>query len=867
MEMGAKAVAAKPKVDPWSRSKQANRFNGPNSMNPQVYNAERQAKSPAPKRSVTPQRSVTPAAAKRGASETTTPKRAASVPKARPAAEPSAATAAAAPSTPAPHSVGRSKSPSARGSPPDRPFGLDSQTGKGAASAFAPSSKSRFDSGPGSFYTSGSANTSLGPGSFNPNDGPDSFGASSKSGVAAKPKPSAGMAPTAKGRFDGGPGSMYKPPSPRKPKKRATPQKTEEDAAAEEWSKKLGLGAVAGAKAAPVLKAVDEARAQAERLAAEAVAAREAAETRAAEAERKAGWMTEKAASRVAAAEEARVEAESAVARERALHQATASELEQLREAMATVQAEADELRRELSTMPRKKAASPGAGKVIDRRPVRLRGQVDAEKESQRERMEERKAKREEYWKRLESERIAKEEKIRQEALAKSRTEMGAVRGAPKSDRKGGVQPPPATDALKALALVLPAPGAGGSAKDSARRSPSARQASHGESPPRSAKGARSGRDEAEAGGRSGASPPLQNPLGNPLARSRASATRAVPKATPTGQLRPEEASPAAAEEESWAEEETWAEEHAEEHADDVYDGDGAPAEAAYDDAEYDAMNTMEYESDAEMYEEAGSSAQLASPSPMRQTRPPPPPSALPSTSLSACGADGLANHHHANSATHERPTGMGSSHASSPSAAGSGPTSVSNDDSPLALGFSSRAGLPAPAAYDESEYGAADGSYEAAEAQAERMAREEERKAAEAAEDASLDMRLGSQRRQPSVHKGKALEHDGDMEPESAYDAARAAVQAVVGQRRLFNKGGAAGGPGSALSGLKSLSDSMGSLPQDAFLSKLAKAEELPTSPGGYKLSGMPIPKRPSRVPGGDAPSPALFARGVEAM
>ena len=54
-----------------------------------------------------------------------------------------------------------------------------------------------------------------------------------------------------------------------------------------------------------------------------------------------------------------------------------------------------------------------------------------------------------------------------------------------------------------------------------------------------------------------------------------------------------------------------------------------------------------------------------------------------------------------------------------------------------------------------------------------------------------------------------------------------------------------------SSFSGVR-LSESMGALPQDDFLQRLARAEEAPPSPGGMKGRGLP---------GG-----TLFARGVTA-
>lgn len=283
-----------------------------------------------------------------------------------------------------------------------------SSAGKKASSAFAPTAKGRFDSGPGSMY--GDASKATPPPTFNPNDR-DGFGAKAVTSV----KPSAGFAPTAKGRFDAGPGSMYASATPAAKKSKKTKPADPMDEKAAEWSKALGLGAVAGAKAAPMLKAVDEARERAEATAAEAIAAKEEAEASAAEAVRKSEWITRRADERVAEAEIEVRTAESALAAERAEHDETRRQLQELAEAMAAKEEEMAEMRRELKHGPKKaspKAAGKAGGQVVDRRPVRLRHQLDNEAEAKAEMLEQRKAKREEHWKRLEEERRAKEERL-----------------------------------------------------------------------------------------------------------------------------------------------------------------------------------------------------------------------------------------------------------------------------------------------------------------------------------------------------------------------------------------------------------------------------------------------------------------------
>ena len=379
--------------------------------------------------------------------DVTTPKpRAASAPRQRPVA--------AALKSP----KGALASPKAGGSPESsNPLGGGGPSSAGRekpSSAFAPTSKGRFDSGPGSMYSS-AAKATPAP-TFNPNDY-DSFGGKNAS------KPSPGFAPTSKGRFDAGPGSMYATATTQPKKTKPKPVDPLDEKAAE-WSKALGLGAVAGAKAAPVLKGLDEMRAKAEAEAAEALAAKEAAETSAAEAMRKAEWITKRAEQRVAEAETKLAAAEEALAHSREEHEMTREQLDELREMLDAKDAEIDELRKELKHLPKKH--SPKANKTlqaVDRRPVRLRGQLDQEAESKSAALEARKAKREEHWKKVEEERLAKEERIlkEQESLRLAKTPH-SVRGGRESARTSGDHserrssrgPADATEALKAMALL-----------------------------------------------------------------------------------------------------------------------------------------------------------------------------------------------------------------------------------------------------------------------------------------------------------------------------------------------------------------------------------------------------------------------------
>jgi hypothetical protein len=72
--------------------------------------------------------------------------------------------------------------------------------------------------------------------------------------------------------------------------------------------------------------------------------------------------------------------------------------------------------------------------------------------------------------------------------------------------------------------------------------------------------------------------------------------------------------------------------------------------------------------------------------------------------------------------------------------------------------------------------------------------------------------------------------EDDDERDHESAYDAAQAALKAVTGesQPQLFSKGGTTTASNSFSNSFSNvrLSESLGKLPQDEFLSKLAKAE-----------------------------------------
>ena len=794
-EMGAAAKATSKRVDPWSRGRAKDRFSGPNSMNPQAYQIER-AKSPAPKPVANPLRA-----------EPRTPNsRAASVPKRRPSPKPKAVEGSFgghnAPKTPQPTSI----VPVLRSSPEENRQSTEPLSakgpgsGRGSSSAFASASKGRFDAGPGSFYVA-AERAPPGVGTFNPNDGPDSFGAGGKSpGSMAKPSP--GMAPTNKGRFSPGPGSIYAPAEKKPSKKRnASPSAAAaaQDAAAEEWSKKLGLGAIAGAKAAPVLKAVDEAREKAEALAAQAIAEKEAAEAQAAEAMRKAEWMSNRAQERVVEAEQRCEAAEEEAAEARRAHEELRDALEEAHAEIERVHAEADKLRSQVAKLPQRKL-SPKNNKVIDRRPVRLRGSIDADAEDMAARAEARRTKREEHWKAVEAERIAKEDRIREQQLAKSKEALSGRR--PKSsDRKSGPPPPP--DALKAFALVLPTQERAG--------------------------GSRSDNDVAAASRRSSVS---DHPLGG---------------ITPKSSGRQLEMQ---------------------------------PLESAVDVSESTDADHMEHTP-----EESAS-------------EPPPPPPSLFTYGAGTRAADAIAADEDmemdiaaleaasdgesavdigAWGATQEadgsegRPTGV-CSLANSPlnsiaSAEGK------EEGSPVDLCLSGQAGVPAPEPFFENS------SFEfaAAEAEAEKMVQEEARmasaKAASPAKNSlkggehvpSLDAMLGSMRESAewAAAKSGVLSQPDDEtddiidESGGAHAAAAAAIKAVlgeppssVGKEHLFGRSGTSLTRESSFSGMR-LSESMGALPSDDFLSRLAKAEEAPASPGGMK----------ARIP-----SSALFSRGVGA-
>ena len=745
--MGEAAAKKKPAVDPWARSKANDRFSGPNSMHAKVYEADR-AKTPVKQRPTSPKGPAHPLG--------TPAKRAVSAPK---------------PRSKTPDAVARAKTPDpvAPKTPEISNVNAgDSARTPGKSPAFA-AGKGRFESGVGSYVAKSVA---PGPGQFNPDD---LGGMGSKSNANAKIKASPGMAPTSKGRFDSGAGSIYASAAPaKKVAKKKAPEP--EDAAAEEWSKRLGLGAVAGAKAAPVLKAVDEARAHAEAVAAEAVAAKEAAEAAAAEAIRKAEWMTQTATRKVAEAAERAEAAEAEMTALRAAHHSTSAELEETRETLAAVEAEAGELRKELEKLAPKRGKSPGRdAKVIDRRPVRLRGLVDADKEDSLQKVEERKKKREEHWKKVEQERIEKEDKIRQEQLAKSAAALGSARRSQRSDRRGSGPPPP-PDALKAFALE------GMGIPVAASKSTTARS---------TARAAEETAAEAEGASARDASPKGKSPFHSSPAKGR--------KPSPARKLRPT------------AVEEQQPEQH-EQHEEaplDVSDSSGAAA----------------------------------------------------SSEQPAARADS------------GRPTGMASSSPSPASSPMVGDEMMGDDE-----GMSA-----AQLAYDDD-----DDAFASAEAEAEQLAVEEARKAADARDDAraharalggsaapSLDAKLGSLRDSAGSWvsaKAAGMGYDdlGDDIGEEASEAAAAAVKAVMGGgETLFSRdthlAGSSGNLSSSLtlSGMSSfngmkLSSSMEAMPHDDFLSRLQKAEAMPTSPGGMKgrmagMSGF-----------SSNPSPALFNRGV---
>ena len=200
--------------------------------------------------------------------------------------------------------------------------------------------------------------------------------------------------------------------------------------------------------------------------------------------------------------------------------------------------------------------------------------------------------------------------------------------------------------------------------------------------------------------------------------------------------------------------------------------------------------------------------------------------------------------------------------------------------DSPLALSLSGKLHVPMPDAFVDSS-----ADFAAAEAQAEAQASGEAPRAAAssvanalgamkerhgAPSSPALDKLLGSMRDDSDWASAKAAmvesaarQHDDDIidaDDGSAHAAADAALRAVlgdaapVGKDHLFGRNGALSRESSFSGGLhRSLSESMGALPHDAFLSKLATAEQAPTSPGGMK----------GRMPN----ARGLFSRGAVAV
>ena len=199
--------ASKSAINPWSRSS-ASRFSGYGSMHPQAYEKERESRlSVGGKADGSPATPKRPSAFAAGGGGTTTPKRTAT-PKRR-ASPPGSGESPGAPSESRPRAA---------------------STGKKGSSAFASSSKGRFDAGHGSMYALPSA-ASPGPGAFDHSQ--SSIGFCSSGPSVAKPSP--GMAVTSKGRFDG-PGSMYRAPSPRAKKGKKVKKKTAEEESREQWS-------------------------------------------------------------------------------------------------------------------------------------------------------------------------------------------------------------------------------------------------------------------------------------------------------------------------------------------------------------------------------------------------------------------------------------------------------------------------------------------------------------------------------------------------------------------------------------------------------------------------------------------------------
>ena len=832
--MGDKALAAKSRVDPWSRGSKPDRFSGPGSINQKAYDAERAAMKHPPPRN----RSESPAKGRATSNPLGKP-RASSVPRARPTA--AATPAAPPPKTPPPSNVPRlnttannnngGRSPkSAAGASPEGGSGNPLSAKGASSSAFATSAKGRFDVGPGSYLNSGSAR-SPGVGSYNPDDFAGG-GALAKSTGAMQKKPTPGMAPSAKGRFDAGPGSLYVNAVADKKAAKKKKAPSLEDQAAEEWSRRLGLGAVAGAKAAPVLKEIDQARQAAEDKAAEAVAAMEAAEERSAEAVRKAEWMTDQAVGRVAAATERAEVAEGEAAEARRLHAEALDELAEARAQIAAMAAEQEAMKKELAKLPKRAQSPSGPVKVIDRRPVRLRGQVDADAETNAAKVEERRKKREEHWKKVEAERIAKEDRIREEQLAKT---ASSTQRSQRSARRGSEPPPPA-NALKALALVLPGitPAPTGAAKA-------------GGPAPTAGSASRRGDKETDRAPPTRESPTKARPAsGSPAERPRRSpfAPRTA-AATPPSRSHEEAASSSPA-------------------AVDVSDAPAPPVVA-----------------------QAATKAGVDAEVPQRSTRapPPPPPSALLSlvgqgaalSQMPAAPAEPPPPPHQADVADEDdharhiatsaaprafedadsRPTGVSSQMASpdgSPSGGGGG-SPLGSDASPVApLALHGR--TTTLQQQQQPAWTMSTRDFAEAEAEAERHAMEEARKEADAAADAA------------AARAQSNFEYDGldDVETSSfrlEAEAAEAALKAVRAEsaghgasdhtavappkgEHLFERQPMMAKQSSFSGSFKSLSESIGELPRDEFLSRLAKAEEVPPSPGGMK----------SRMGGG------LFAR-----
>ena len=856
-EMGSVAKS-KSTVDPWSRAKTNDRFSGPNSMNTAAYAFER-SKSPAPE-----SKKPRPPKAE---------KRAASVPKARPPA-----------ANKSPNATPLKRSPSnSRTSPEHNRQSMtghgDSQTsinnplgsGRSASSAFAaPITKGRFDSGPGSFYAVTPGHATPGVGTFNPDDGPNAFGNLGGKSPKSAAKPSPGMAPTSKGRFDG-PNAIYAGATPKKgsEKKKRASTPTAQDKKVEEWSRRLGLGAVAGAKAAPVLKEVDEAREHAEALARQAVQEKEAAEEAAMEATRKAEWMTNRAQERVAEAEERCERAEGAAAQLRVEHDDLASQLEEMRMEAQKAKAEADALRNQLAKLPNRVKSPKPDNRVIDRRPVRLRGTVDADAQSNREKVEARKAKREEHFKAIEAERLAKEDKIKAEQLEKSKAAISGRR--PGSARKsvgGAPAPPPPPEALKGFALVLP--------PDKIKASPPSK------SQVTSQRHQQVDDNENEEAGTFSrrSSGEFEHPLGLLKSDSHRSVERAAfsPARAPAATAKRNSVSPMAPpqppeqqheeeEEELDVSDPMEAEDHDEYHEEDVA-GEDHDDEAHYDDE----VEEEEFEYGYDGY--APSAAAPVASAPVAAKPPPPPPSSFGGSLYSApqqldvsSAAGAMAREAEEDTASEGgfeeeaaaevgsgRPTGM-SSHNHSPSGSQIEEEEEEEKQSnspPLIIGKLGEA--PAPFEFSQMEFENSSAEFAAAEAHAQQKANYLEDAStalkgglaaihyangkSHSGNNASLDALLGSMRDSKDWDKAKAglNEHAygvnaDDIVDDEPYSAADAAIRAVLSESAPV--------PALSLFGRQS-SNSNREAPQDDFLSRLAKAEELPASPGGMKSRGL---------------------------